>query len=112
MNKKCRLQDLEYVLEEMEVSQVFGGNKIYARFVLEDSFVLFQFKSLNSNLKTQYEKNVEMKNFDILGKQHVLVNNRDQLSAIWVCERVECMVTTTEDEQMLYEIIESIYWRG
>ena len=101
-----------YVLEELERNQMSEIDKLYARFVLEDNLFVFQVKSMGSSTDTQYEQENGAKGYDIFGIRHLVMDNRGQMSVAWVNGNVECMVTTTEDEQLLYDIIDSIYRRG
>lgn len=101
-----------YVLEELEIDQAYGVKKTYARFVKDDGIIIFHVKFGANDSRTQYEQETGAKSYDILGNEHLVMDNRGRMVAIWVNGYAECMITTTENNQVLYEIIDSIYRRG
>lgn len=100
-----------YVLEEMEVSQVSGKYKLYAKFISGDMVVVLQIIFADIMTTSQYEQYDVIQKFDVAGIKHIVANNGAVLSAVWVNGTVECLINTMENDRVLYEIIESIYWR-
>lgn len=86
---------------------------VYARFVGENNEISFQIIVLNADRKIQYFKDQSsIIQFERSGIEHNIIKNLEKWTVSWAKDNVECMFTADCREEILYEIIESIYRRS
>jgi len=102
-----------YDLMECTSSDYPTKNIVFARFISGNSEIIFKIYLLHTNNSNQYFKDEKaIVKVERSGIEHNLIRNIDTWTVTWSKENIECTFTTDCQEEVLYEIIESIYRRS
>lgn len=98
-----------FILSELRIFPMRGGNKLYAKFTNGNSDISITYRiSTDISVKVEKEETgVEV--FDAGEICHFVVENMDNLSATWTVDGVECVINTDVPKEDIYSIIKSIY---
>ena len=98
----------EFTIEETRIKQY-----VHARFFNGDKECVLKINVLNGEAAKDYFKNdVDVMRHEIGGTVYNLVNNEDDWIVSWTKDNIECAFAIDCTEDVLYEIIDSIYrWR-
>lgn len=98
----------EFTIEETRIKQY-----VHARFFNGDKECVLKINVLNGEAAKDYFKNdVDVQKYEKGGTIHNLVNNEDDWIISWTKDNIECAFAIDCTEDVLYEIIDSIYrWR-
>lgn len=101
--------------ELMECTSTITPRKsyIYARFLNNDREYALQITILNENsYKDYFKDDTDVKKHEKGGVTHNIIRNTESWSVTWIKDNIECFFTMDCTEDILHEIIESIYgWR-
>lgn len=102
-----------YELAELIIEKTPIKQYICAQFLNNDSECVLQITVLTSEADKDYFKNdVNIHKYEKGGTHHSLVQNADVWAVSWVKDNIECSIFVDCSENVLYEIIDSIYrWR-
>lgn len=101
-----------YELTELRVAPAPGGNKIYARFVCGDEYILFSYEFHGEMATNKYAKDdAEVDIYESGGVRHFLMCNEERWVAAWTVDELECAIGTGIEREELCQIIDSIYRR-
>lgn len=102
-----------YELVECTTMDAPKKRYIHARLIKDDSECVLQINILNEESAKDYFKNdVAVQKIERGGTIHNLVQNQDDWIVSWTKDNIECSIFLDCSEDVLYQIIESIYgWR-
>ena len=86
---------------------------IIARFSQESNEIVYKLNLYSIDRPNQYHKNeIGVKELERHGTTYSIIRNESNWSIIWTDDNIECSIFIDCQENVLYEIIESIYrWR-
>ena len=100
----------EYELVECSTVKTRTKTCINARFWGNQSEVIFTIEAYESVASHDYFKNeLEVQKREFGGIIHSVLQNHDKLVAIWIRDAVECSLSISCQENVLYEILKSVY---
>lgn len=100
-------------LTEWQVEHLPERIKVHALFKNGDRYISLTYKISPEITATQYEKlKGKMDVHEASGIGHGIVLNEGSYSAAWARDGVDCFITTSMEEQILYQVIDSIYRRN
>lgn len=102
-----------YELAECTTEVTPRKSYTHARFAKEDKECVLQINILNAeDTKYYYKDEVPVKEHEDYGTVHSIMENEGKWIVSWSGDNIECAFTIDCSEDVLYEIIESIYrWR-
>lgn len=102
-----------YELAECTVVESPAKQYVYARFLVHEKECILQINVLNLEAAKDYFKNeASVEKYEVGGMVHSIVRNMERWAVSWTKDNVECFFTIDCSEDVLYEIIQSIYrWR-
>jgi len=75
--------------------------------------VVYQLDIYNNNTTSAYSKDENViRVFEMNGIEHTLINNNELLVAVWAVENLECTIVIDCQENVLKQILKSIYTMG
>lgn len=102
-----------YELEELKEECTPTKVEAHIRFVHADNYVVLKYEIYNESVTHRYYKDDSTcKTIEYGGITHNVMQNNDMLVAIWTRDNVECFLTVECQEDILYEILKSIYVMG
>lgn len=100
----------EYELTELKVSQQPTKEQVHAKFSTKETEIVYTTSVRNKYATTQYSKDAkDVQTYENGGIIHYILRNGDRITAIWDIEDIECSVCVEIQEEVLYQIIDSIY---
>ena len=102
-----------YELAEVTTEETPSKQYVHARFLNTGSEYVLKINLLNVEAVKAYFKNdIDVKKHEIGGMIHNVMQNDQQWIVSWTKDNIECAFAIDCSEDVLYEIIESIYgWR-
>lgn len=102
-----------YELLELRIVETRVKQYVYAQFSNDGRECVLKINVLNGEAAKAYFKNdVDVMQHEIGGTIHNLVNNEDDWIVSWTKDNIECSIFIDCAEDVLHEIIDSIYrWR-
>lgn len=102
-----------YELAELTTEETPSKQYVHARFLNTGSECVLKINLLNVEAVKAYFKNdIDVKKHEIGGMIHNIMQNDKQWIVSWTKDNIECSIFMDCSEDVLYEIIESIYgWR-
>lgn len=103
-----------YELAECTVEKTRIKQYIYARFLNGEKECVLQFNVLNTeDGKVYYKNEIPVQEYEVGGMIHSIMQTADQWIVSWTEDNIECFFTLDCAEDVLYEIIQSVYrWRN
>lgn len=102
----------EYELSKLSVHQQPAKARIYAKFNAGTNLIAYTINENQDYAVTQYSKDEEgIETYENGGIIHYILRNGNRITAIWNTESIECSVCVEGQEEVLYQIIDSIYER-
>lgn len=99
-----------FELVECKISDTSRKKGIAATFLDDTSCFLFQADVYSSGTSRAYHKDdVSAVAREINGITHTILQNEGRWIVVWSAESVECLIGVECQEEILYEILESIY---
>lgn len=99
-----------YELTELKVHETPGGNKVHARLVSGDNYIVISYKFYAEEAANKYAKDdADMEEYEIGGVKYYLMPNEEMWTAAWTVEKMECSIGTNLSEEVLRQILISIY---
>lgn len=96
--------------EDMKVLKSPAKERAFTRFTDEEQWVSYTIDIYNTEKKSNYAKdNDQLQEFEIVGVVHYILSNDSSWSAVWIVDNVECTIATNCGEDILCEILCSIY---
>lgn len=101
-----------YELVELNIIEQPASTKIHSSFKCDNSTFVFCVDIFGDDVSRLYQKTGNKTNiYEYGGVIHVVFNNNATLSAIWEQDNTECSLSVDIQEDILKEIIKSIYTR-
>jgi len=101
-----------YELVECQMFSNPAKQRVYSRFAYHDKEIIFCIDVYSTDISRMYQKTgYETNVYEYGGITHVVFNNNTTLSAIWEQKKTECSISVDIQEDILKEIIKSIYTR-
>ncbi len=102
-----------YYLSECTVLSSPASEYLYARFSNSIDEIVIQVNIYKLNKSNAYYKNEnDVKSIERYGTTYNIMRNTNNWVIIWAIDNIECSIFIDCQEEILYEIIESIYrWR-
>ena len=99
---------VEFTVEKSRIKQY-----IHARFLNDSGECILQINLLNTvDTKDYFKNEIPIQRYETGGMTHNLVQNTGKWIVSWTKDNIECSIFVDCPENVLYEIIESIYgWR-
>ena len=100
----------EYKLIEIKSSNTISTKKCYARFSTLATEMVFQIEIYRTTQRhTYYKDATDYTEKEICGITHNILRNNDLWVVVWTIDSVECFLTIDCQEDILYDILKSIY---
>ena len=102
-----------YELSECTTVDAPAKQYIYARFLSNDNECTLQINLLNTDsAKAYFKEEVPAQIYEKCGMMHSVIRNTESWTVTWIQDNIECAFSIDCSEDVLHEIIESIYrWR-
>ena len=85
-------------------------NGMYARFEWEDTEITFRYIVIDVSKNIGfYREDVGYSECEIAGQTHYIMRNKESWTIVWTRDDIECSIILDCQEDMLYQILESIY---
>ena len=102
-----------YELVECRVAEYPAKTRLYSRFANVEDVIVLNFDLYKTEVSRKYQKNeIGIEMIEIDGVEHFLFANLDNKVMVWERDKIECSVSLQCQEEILYEIIQSIYSVG
>lgn len=102
-----------FELQELKVTPTPGGTKVRAFLKNGGAIITLSYRLTMDTAPLQYEKeDSAVEAYEFAEITHMIMANDDSLSATWVMNDVECIISTDVKKEYLYKMIDSIYRRG
>lgn len=99
-------------LEEIKLNSTPRRNRVHVMFSDGISQLIFEVNVCNSDeAHVYYKDDTEADRFELHGTIYYIVSNNDRWSVVWTKSNVECCLAVECQEEILYEIIRSIYMK-
>lgn len=100
----------EYELIEQEVHEIMGCEFLLVTLSDGTNEVIIEIKKFDALIPGQYEKDdTEVKVLEIQGNVHYVMHNRGRWNVVWTKNSLECCLSIDCQEDMLYDVLKSIY---
>lgn len=100
----------EYELKEYKATEISAKKCIIAVFSNGKSEAVYQLKIYSDNIPSSYYKDGEIiTETEKCGITHTILRNQDLLTAVWTRDNIECSISMDCSEDILLQILESIY---
>lgn len=102
-----------YELAELTTEETPVKKYIHARFLNNGNVCVLQINLLSTEgFKDYFKTELPVQEYEIGGVIHSIICNTENWSVTWTKDNIECAIFIDCSENVLYEIIESIYgWR-
>ena len=101
-----------FELSEFRVLEQRMSAKIYAQMNNGDKYIIVTFEVYGNSASNKYPKDeVSADIYEPADIKHYIMSNEGHWSSMWNNENAECMIATNDCEEVLYDILDSIYWR-
>lgn len=102
----------QYVLTELMVNNRQAITKVVAQMNLDDKYIVITFELYGDNASNKYPKDdISAEIYDTSGVKHYIIPNDGKWASVWNNENAECMIITNDSKEIIYSVIDSIYWR-
>ncbi len=99
-----------YEMTELKVTKTSLSQKIYARLINGESFITVTVEIYDQERSNKYAKDEPNANvYEYKGVKHYIVLNEEKLVAAWSVDNLECVLMMDCQEEVLYEVLRSIY---
>lgn len=99
-----------YELTELKEFELAGGKKVYARFINGDNYIVISYEFHSEAAANKYAKDDDnAEEYECGGVRHYLMSNEKMWTAAWTVDGLECSIGTNLSEDMLRQILISIY---
>lgn len=99
-----------YKLTECETYQMPAESYVHARLAHGESELIFDIKCYACASAPEYYKDEsEVEEWEYNDVVHYIMQNKDYLVTVWGRENLECILSVACQEDVLYEILKSIY---
>ena len=100
----------EYDLTKLSVHQQPAKARVYAKFSVGINQIAYTINENQQYAITQYSKDEkDIETYENGGVVHYILRNGNKVTAIWNTESIECSICVEGQEEVLYQIIDSIY---
>lgn len=100
----------EYVLERLDVKEQRNKTTVTARFISENSSIVFSLHVFDEDDFSTYAKNPEqVEVIERAGVNHYITANGRMKAVAWAVENIECTISIEGREDLLIPILDSIY---
>lgn len=97
-------------LDELKVTHTPTRTYIYARFIAEDVEIILEYSLYGTDTLREYSwDETETGKYECDGISHDVVSNDGSWVAVWKRDNLECYVAVDCQEDVLYDILRSIY---
>lgn len=97
-------------LDELKVTHTRTRTYIYARLVTENAEFILEYSLYGTDVLREYSWDTTgAEDYECNGIHHDIVNNDGNYAAVWSRENLECSVIVDCQEDVLYDILDSIY---
>lgn len=102
-----------YTLEEITNVSLSNKKLLVARFTKAKKTITYQLSLLQLDISEQYMKDkTPVSTYERYNTAYNIIRNNDTWVVAWTKDNIECSIAVDCQEEVLYEIIESIYrWR-
>ena len=102
-----------YELSEIEVHNMLGKGHVIARFEIPEKSITYQATIWSTDANDQYLKDsTPVVTHEMYNTTYNIMMNNDVWVIIWTNNNIECSIFVDCQEDVLYEILDSIYrWR-
>ena len=102
-----------YELVEFLVDDSPAVTRIHSRFVCNENELVFCIDVYNADVSRMSQKNdTAVEEYEYSSVKHYFMHNADTSSVVWMYENVECLLSLDCQEDIIYQIIMSIYKYG
>lgn len=102
-----------YELVELKKENTRTKSEIYTRFESSGYYMVLKIETYYKTATHDYFKDeTNYLTMEYGGNIHNVMQNNEMLVAVWARDNVECSLTINSQEDMLYEILKSIYVMG
>jgi len=102
-----------YILKDLKILPMQEKTKISAYLFKGDNDIIISIELYEEKASNTYEKNDgDASEYEFGNVKHYIIANEDRYTAAWTVEDLECSVATDQSEEILYEILRSIYTEG
>lgn len=99
-----------YALVESEVENTPIGSFLTATFFDGVSEIIYQLDIYSDNITSAYYKDENVpREKEANGVTYSIIQNKDQLVAVWIIDNIECFIVIDCQEDILDKILKSIY---
>lgn len=100
----------EYVLTECVIDEEPECDFVHAKFTDGNNAILIEIRKYTDIIPGQYQKDgSEIKMLELQGTVHYLMRNNTRWAAVWTKNSLEGFLTTDCQDDVLYNILRSIY---
>ena len=101
-----------YALTELLTREQRISTKVVARLCRDDRYIVITFEIYGSGASNKYPKDSDSAElYEPAEIKHYIMTNEGHWSSMWNNENAECMIATNDSKEVLYEVVDSIYWR-
>lgn len=101
-----------YELVNISVHTMLGKERLVASFENAEKTITFQASVLSTNESSQYTKdNTTVFQREICDTTYNIMRNNDVWIVVWTKNNIECSIFVDCQEEILYEILDSIYFK-
>lgn len=98
------------VLDELKVTHTPTRTYIYARFVAENAEFILEYSLYGTDALKEYSwDTTNAEKYECNGISHDIISNDGYWAAVWTRENLVCYVAVDCQEDVLYDILRSIY---
>lgn len=98
-----------YELVDIEIQEIPDKTMIYARFTQETERFTYQMHIYDSVYSHKFQRDdTKTKVLEQDGTKYYILRNNDMWSVVWTKENVECSICTDCQEEVLYQILDSV----
>lgn len=102
--------DEGYELADCKVIVTPVATRVTATFLCGDKTATFELNIFSQNIAREYHKNEpDAELFESNGIIHNLFRNEELWTVVWARDNIECFIAITCQEDILYQILDSIY---
>lgn len=99
-----------YELVELEIIENPAKTRVHSRFLHLDNETVFCVDIYNTDVSRMYQKDdIDAKIYEHSGVLHQILQNYENYSVVWSRNNVECLLVIDCQEDILDEILKSIY---
>jgi len=99
-----------YTLEECSTTNMQLETYVHARLKSADSELVFDVKIYTGESAPEYYKDeTTVEKWEHNGVDHYIMKNKDNVVVVWTRDNIECFLSVDCQEDVLYEMLRSIY---